>query len=381
MVSERLKQFPPFYAMEILGKAKELQRKGEDIIRLEIGEPDFKTSDNIVQAGIKALQEGKTKYTSSLGLIELRQAICDYYKRKYNVDITPDRIVICNGTSHAMFLMFSSLIEQGDEVLMSDPHYACYPNFTSFFNSTPIYSNVNGEDGFQYNVEDFQSKLTAKTKSIMINSPSNPTGAVQSKQTIRALTEISKLPIISDEIYQGISYGEKDHSTLEFTENAFIMNGFSKLYAMTGWRLGYLIAPKEYIRPIEKLQQNFFLCANTFVQWAGIEALNGPQDQIKEMVDTYNKRRKFIVPRLNEMGFKVKKEPEGAYYVLADCKEFSNDSLSFAEEILKNAKVSVTPGIDFGQNAEGHIRFSYSNSIENIKEGMNRLESFLKNRK
>lgn len=364
--------------MEILGKAKELQRKGEDIIRLEIGEPDFETADNIKEAGMNAIKEGKTKYTSSLGLFELREAICQDYKRKYNVEVTPDQIIVCNGTSHAMFLMFSALLDKGDEVLMSDPHYACYPNFVSFLDAFPINSNVNDEDGFKYNVDDFQSKLTEKTKAIMINSPANPTGAVQSKEILKGLAEISKNFVVSDEIYHGITYGEEDHSILEFTDKAFVLNGFSKRYAMTGWRLGYLIAPKEFVRPMEKLQQNFFLCANTFVQWAGIEALNGSQDAVKNMVETYDKRRKFIVKRLNEIGFKVDKEPKGAYYVLANCKELSNESLKFAEDILAKAKVSVTPGIDFGKNAEGHIRFSYSNSIENIGKGMDRIEKFLK---
>jgi (5-formylfuran-3-yl)methyl phosphate transaminase len=215
----------------------------------------------------------------------------------------------------------------------------------------------------------------------LINSPANPTGHVMSTHSLRTISEVAgDLPIISDEIYQGLIYNGKDHSILEYTDNAVVLNGFSKLYAMTGWRLGYLIAPKDCMRPLQKLQQNFFISANNFVQYGGIAVLRGPQDHIPGMIAEYDRRRQFMVKRLNEIGLNVKSEPEGAYYVLANAKAFGTDSLEMSRQILKQAGVAVTPGIDFGSGAEGYLRFSYSNSLENIKEGMDRLEKYLQNK-
>ncbi|MFZ3060911.1 MAG: aminotransferase class I/II-fold pyridoxal phosphate-dependent enzyme [Candidatus Methanoperedens sp.] len=201
-----------------------------------------------------------------------------------------------------------------------------------------------------------------------------------SPETMKGIAGIAgNVPVISDEIYQGLIYKGKDHSILEYTDNAFVLNGFSKLYAMTGWRLGYLIAPAEYIRPLQKLQQNFFICANSFVQHAGIAALRGPQEHVKEMVATYDRRRRYILKRLPKLGFGIKSEPEGAYYVLANAMEFGSDSLILGRRILEEAGVAVTPGIDFGDGAEGYIRFSYANSLENIREGLDRIGEYLEN--
>jgi aspartate aminotransferase len=212
----------------------------------------------------------------------------------------------------------------------------------------------------------------------MINSPANPTGHVMGAPEYRGICEAAGgVPIISDEIYQGLVYGGEDHSILEFTDNAFVLNGFSKLYAMTGWRLGYLIAPLDCVRPLQKLQQNFFICANSFVQHAGVAALRGPKDHVGAMVTEYDRRRKYILKRLNGMGLSVKSEPEGAYYVLANAKAFGSNSLDMSRRILEEAGVAVTPGIDFGDGAEGYLRFSYSNSLDNIREGMDRVEKFL----
>ncbi len=213
----------------------------------------------------------------------------------------------------------------------------------------------------------------------MINSPANPTGHVMSAQALGDICEAAgDVPIVSDEIYQGLIYGGKDHSILEYTDNAFVLNGFSKLYSMTGWRLGYLIAPKDCMRPLQKLQQNFFISANSFVQYGGIAALRGPQSHIPGMIAEYDKRRKYMIRRLNELGLRVKSEPEGAYYILANAKEFSMNSLELSRQTLECAGVAVTPGIDFWSGAEGYLRFSYSNSLENIKEGMDRLERYLR---
>jgi aspartate/methionine/tyrosine aminotransferase len=312
-----------------------------------------------------------------MGLLELREAIAEYYKKKFGVDISPGQVIVNSGTSPAMLLLFMGLLEPGDEVIMSNPHYACYPNFVEGVGGKPRFVHTKEEDGFSLKPDAVKASINPKTKAILINSPANPTGHVMDAKEYEGIFKAAgDVPIISDEIYQGLIYKGEDHSILEFTDNAFVLNGFSKLYAMTGWRLGYLIAPKDCIRPLQKLQQNFFICANNFVQHAGVAALRGPQDHIKAMVSEYDRRRQYMLKRLNEIGLPVKSEPSGAYYVLANAKKYGRDSLGLSRDILEKAGVAVTPGIDFG--AEGYLRFSYSNNVENIKEGMDRLDNYLK---
>jgi len=378
MVTKRASEIPPFIVMDILEKAQEMERSGKDIIHLEVGEPDFDTPECIKEACYRAIRDGKTHYANSLGLIELREAICEHYFTKYGVDISPDRIIVTSGTSPAMFLLFSSLVEKGDEVIISDPHYACYPNYISFFEGVPARVNVSEENGFQYTPESIGERITPKTRGIMINSPSNPTGNLLSAEMMSEIASYD-IPVISDEIYHGLVYeGNQEHSILEFTDNAFVLNGFSKAYAMTGWRLGYLIAPKEYIRPMQKIQQNFFISANSFVQWGGIAALREAGNDVVRMKNIFNERRKFIIKRLREIGLGITVEPTGAFYILGNIKAFSTNSYEMAFDILEKAHVGVTPGIDFGKNCEGYLRFSYANSIENIGEGIDRIEKYLK---
>jgi len=381
MISKRTSEMTSFIVMDVLEKAHEMERDGIDIVHLEVGEPDFDTPKCIKDAACKALSDGHTHYTHSLGMIELREAISGFYHNTYKVDIDPGRIVITSGTSPAMFALFSSVLEKGDEVVISDPHYACYPNFIKFVQGIPVTIPVYEEDGFQFRPDAIQEKMTRRTKAIFINSPSNPTGNLLSRNRlakIAALTPQAGPPfVVSDEIYHGLVYEGREHSILEFTNNAFVLNGFSKLYAMTGFRLGYLIAPKAFIRPIQKLQQNFFICANAMVQLAGIAALNEAHKDVLQMKKTYNKRRKFMLQRLKKMGLGIKVEPTGAFYVFANAKHISSDSYQLAFDILQKAHVGVAPGIDFGKNGEGYLRFSYANSLENINAGMDRLEAYL----
>jgi aspartate/methionine/tyrosine aminotransferase len=384
MISKRTKEMTPFIVMDVLEKAHEMERQGVHIIHMEVGEPDFDTPQCIKEAACKALDNGHTHYTHSLGMIELREAISEHYLKTYGVSVDPDKIVISSGTSPAMFVMFSVLLEKGDQVIISDPHYACYPNFIRFVQGEPATIPVYEEDGFQYRPEAIQEKITDKTKAIFINSPSNPTGNLLSKNRMKAIAALSSEPdspyIISDEIYHGLVYEGKEHSILEFTDKAFVFNGFSKLYAMTGLRLGYMIAPKDFIRPIQKVQQNFFISANAMVQVAGIAALKESGDDVIRMKKTYNERRKYMIRRLKEMGLGITVEPTGAFYVFANAKHISNDSYKLAFDILEKAHVGVAPGIDFGKNGEGYLRFSYATSMENIAEGMDRLENYLINR-
>ncbi len=377
MVTKKSSEIPPFIVMEVMEKAASMERKGENIIHLEVGEPDFDTPECVKEAAIRAIREGKTHYTHSLGLVELREAIAEDYHKRYRVEVSPDQILVTSGTSPAMLLLFMSLLEAGEEVILPNPYYACYPNFVRMVEGNPVFVDVFEEDGFQYRPEDIRPLIRSKTKAIFVNSPANPTGNLTPPGRMKAIADFGKM-VVSDEIYHGLVYEGKEHSILEFTRNALVINGFSKQYAMTGWRLGYLIVPPEFIRPLQKLHQNFFISANAFVQWAGIAALREADADVARMKNLYNDRRKFIIQRLRELGFGITVEPTGAFYVLANAKRYTQNSFDFAFDILQKAKVGCSPGIDFGSNAEGYLRFSYANSIENIHEAMSRLEGYLK---
>ena len=376
MIAARAREIPPFIVMDVLERAQALEAKGENVIHLEVGEPDFDTPECIKQAAARAIAEGKTHYTHSLGLLELRETIAAHYRHKYGVAVEPANIIVTAGTSPAMFLIFAALIEPGDEIILPDPHYACYPNFIRFLGGRPIYVPVREENGFVYEVEEVKKAISARTKAILINSPANPTGMLTPPAVIKELAALG-IPLISDEIYHGLVYEGKEHSALEFTENAFVLNGFSKAYAMTGWRLGYLIAPAAFIRPMQKIQQNFFICAPSIAQYAAIAALKEAQPEVERMRAIYDERRKYLFSALKEMGLAPKQPPQGAFYFFINVKHIATDSYHLAFDILEKVKVAVTPGIDFGKRGEGFLRLSYANSLENIKEGLKRLKIYL----
>jgi aspartate/methionine/tyrosine aminotransferase len=378
MITKRAQEIRPFIVMDVLERAQELESQGEHIIHLEVGEPDFNTPACVRAAGEKAIREGKTHYTHSQGLLELRQAICEDYLKRYGVEITPEQIIVTSGTSPAMLLIFGALLEAGDEVIISDPHYACYPNFIRFVDGVPVRVPVAEEDGFQFRPEEIRRVVSPRTRAIFINSPANPTGNLLSPERMAEIAKLGPM-VISDEIYHGLVYEGEAHTILEYTDESFVLNGFSKLYAMTGWRLGYVIAPPRFVRPMQKMQQNFFISASAMAQWAGVEALRSEEaaEEVARMVSTYDERRRYMIQRLKKMGFGITVEPTGAFYVLANAKQFSSDSYRLAFDILHNAKVGVTPGVDFGPNCEGYIRFTYANSLKNIAEGMDRLEQYL----
>jgi aspartate/methionine/tyrosine aminotransferase len=375
-VSSRSRDITSFIVMDVLERAHELEREGKDIIHLEVGEPDFPTPSSISDAAVDAIKREKTHYTHSLGLLELREAVCEHYFNKYGVNVDPGRVVITSGTSPALFMIYAALLEAGDEIILSNPHYPCYPNFALFLKAVPSFVDVYEEEGFQYRPSEIEKKISSKTQAILINSPSNPTGNLLSPERMAEIAGLGP-HIISDEIYHGLVYGEKEHTVLEFTENAFVVNGFSKLHAMTGWRLGYMIAPPEFIRPVQKIQQNFYISASSIAQWAGIAALTNADEDIQKMRSVYNERRIYMIDRLKKMGFSLPVEPKGAFYVFVNAKHIMEDSYRLSFDILENAGVGVTPGIDFGKNGEGYLRFSYANSIENIAEGLDRIERFL----
>ena len=378
-VTQKASSISPFIAMDVMEKAQKLESEGHNIIHLEVGEPDFETPQVIKDAAINAIRNGDTHYTNSMGKKEFREEIARYYWKNYNSDVTPEQIIVTSGSSPAMYLIFAAILESGDEVILSDPHYACYPKIISFLGGKPVFVPVDEENGFKYDIEKIKKYITPRTKMIMVNSPCNPTGTVYTAEDLKAIADLGYY-IFSDEIYHGLVYQGKEHSMLEFTDDTFILDGFSKRYAMTGWRLGYLVAPKAYIRPLQKIQQNFFICANSFTQTAGIAALRECDEDVKKMAEVYNKRRVYLLNRLREIGIASKSEPTGAFYTLANIKKYSNNSFKIAFDILEKAGVAVTPGIDFGQNAEGYLRISYATSLENIKEGMDRLQNYFQSK-
>ena len=378
-VSRRAREITPFLVMDILERAKELERQGEHVIHLEVGEPDFDTPAVVKEAAYRAMAAGETQYTHSQGLLELREVLCQHYWDRYRVSVQPEQFIVTSGTSPAVILVFGALLDPGDEVLLPNLHYACYPNVLRLVDAVPRYVPVKEADGFQLNPEELGPYLTPRTKAVLVNSPGNPTGTLMSAAHLARLAELPPY-VISDEIYHGLVYEGKEHSILEFTDRAFVINGFSKVYAMTGWRLGYLLAPPDFIRPLQKLMQNFFISANPFVQRAGIAALTQAGDEIAAMRAAYDARRRFLLAGLARLGFHIPVPPTGAFYVFVNARHLSADSYALAFDILEKAKVGVAPGIDFGPGGEGFLRFSYANSLENLEEALRRLEIYLARR-
>ncbi|MHB1323250.1 MAG: pyridoxal phosphate-dependent aminotransferase [Coriobacteriia bacterium] len=378
-VSKRAGMVRPFIVMDVVARAQQLESEGRDIVRLEIGDPDFPTPDVIVKAAEEAMAAGDTGYTQSLGLPDLRVAISRHMSDTYGVTVDPGTIVVTQGTSPAMLLLFGSLLDPGDEVVMADPCYPAYPNYVSFLGGVPVPVRVRAEDGFRFRIEEVERAITPRTRAIMVNSPANPTGGVLGPADLEALARLAERTgvwLASDEIYHGLQFDGHSHSVLEFTDRAFVLNGFSKAYAMTGWRLGYMIAPEQFVRPAERIQQNFFLCANHFVQVAGTTALLRAQDDVARMRTAYDERRRFLVPALREAGLTVACEPLGAFYVFADARAWGGDSVELAGRLIEEAGVAVAPGADFGPGGEGFLRFSYATSLERLREGAARLKAW-----
>ncbi len=379
MASNLSDEIAPFLVMDVLERAKELELEGKRVIHFEVGEPDIPTPKVICDEAIHAIQNGDTKYTPSLGIPELRAAIVEGYKENYGVEIAPARAVITMGSSPALFLTLLSLVDPGDDVIITDPHYACYPKIIRIAGAVPKLFRIYEEEDFQIDIPALKKIITDKTKAILINSPSNPTGIVLDEEIIKEISELGPF-VISDEIYHGLVYGSEAHSIYEFTDKAFVVNGMSKLYSMTGWRLGYLLAPEEFIRPIQKLQQNLFISPNPFVQRAGIAALKLAKEHVREMVRLFSERRELMIKGLRGLGFEIKAEPSGAFYVFVNAKKLNYDSHDLAFDILEKAHVAVTPGIDFGFGGEGYLRFSYATSMDCIEEGIRRLDKYIGNR-
>lgn len=362
----------PFLAMEVLERAHKLERDGREILYMCVGEPDLPVHPEVEEACIRAIKEGKTKYTHSLGIIELREAICKYYENKYGVQISPERIVVSSGTSPLMLLVFSILSRVVDKIVLTNPCYACYPTYVNFACGNVEYFPLS-PSGTDYKKI---SSIKGGDFALVLNSPSNPTGEMLSREDMEYIGRLN-VPIVSDEIYHGLCYERKEESMLKFGEEVFVINGFSKSFSMTGWRLGYCIAPEKYIRELRSLHQNVIICAPTFVQWAGVAALEHANEIQSNMREVFSKRRKILLDGLKDLNLKYWGNPEGAFYVLVDFRFLGKDSLTIALELLEKYDLALTPGIDFGSHAEGFIRFSYAASEEKIYKALEKLKKFL----
>lgn len=367
----------PFLAMEVLERAAELERDGVSIAHLELGEPEFAPPEAARRAVEAALARDETNYTDSRGLPELRAAIAEDVRRRFSVTVDPDRVLVTQGTSSAMTLVFGGLLSPGDEVVIPTPHYPCYPNFARFFGARPVFVPTDAAAGWHIDPDRVRAALTPRTRAIVVGSPANPTGAVQPRAVLEALATLGPT-LVCDEIYDGLVYDDlRRSSALEVTEEAFVLDGFSKRYAMTGYRLGWVIAPPGATRRLQILQQNLFISASAFVQRAGLAALAEGSDMAEALRGACLDRRQLLASGLRRLGFGLERDPEGAFYILADARAFGSDSRALAFELLERAHVGVTPGIDFGEAAEGRLRFCYAVARETIETALARLAPVL----
>jgi aspartate/methionine/tyrosine aminotransferase len=372
----------PFRVMEVLGRAFELERQGRSVIHMEVGEPDFDTPAPVVQAGIRALQAGKTHYTASAGLTELREAIARYYDKRFRVDIDPRRILITPGSSAALQMVTLLLVDPGSRMMLSDPGYPCNRNFIHMAGGVPQALTVDASSAFQPTLEQVQREWRDDTCAALVATPANPTGTCIAKTELARIGEYvaaQRARLVVDEIYQGLTYEAESYSALSLSDALFVVNSFSKYFGMTGWRVGWLVAPADYVDDLHKLAQNLYLAAPTPAQHAAVAAFDDATIEILEQRRAvFQQRRDFLVPALEALGFGIAARPEGAFYIYADCAGFTDDSLEFARRLLEQAGVAVTPGLDFGRfNAARHLRFAYTTALENLEEGVERLRRFL----
>lgn len=382
-LADRMSRLGTETAFEILAKAKQLEAKGKDIIHLEIGEPDFITPRNIIDAGIKALNEGHTHYNPSAGTRELREVVAGYVSRTRNIDVNPDQVVITPGAKPIMFFGIIALVNEGDEVIYPNPGFPIYESVINFLGAKAVPIKLREEDDFRWDIDELKKLVTDKTRLIIINSPQNPTGGILTKDDLKQIADIAiskDIFVLSDEIYSRIIYEGEHHSIASFLgmqERTIILDGFSKTYAMTGWRLGYGVMREDLAVLIAKLQTNSNSCTATFTQMAGIEALNGPQDEVDRMLAEFRTRRKVVVEGLNAIPRITCRTPKGAFYVFPNVKDIGWDVRKLSDFLLNEAGVAVLFGTSFGKYGEGYIRISYANSVENIKEGLSRVEKAL----
>mgnify|MGYP001350514754 CR=1 FL=1 len=358
-----------FLAMEIFSRAQQLEAHGREIIHLEFGEPDFSPPPEAADAVRKSFENGPAGYTHTQGIEQLRIEITRKYSEDYGIQINPEQVLVSNGSSLLLFLSVRMLSKPGSEVIFTDPSFACYENTIRIAGAEPVPVKLHKEEGFQLNLDELKKKVTPKTSAILINSPANPTGVVFTTDVMKGLAEL-EIPVISDEIYADLNYEDSPYSFLRFSENSIAIHGFSKYYAMTGWRLGFMITPIEWMSAAARIHQNLMISANDFVQQAGIAVLQKSMSYCEIMKNEFNKRRKYVLNRLSELGMEPGYTPTGAFYVLYEYRNSSKSSFNLCEEVLEKTGVAIAPGRDFGLGAEGYIRISYANSLENIERAL-----------
>lgn len=382
-IAARMNDIQPFHVMALLGRARELEAEGRDIVHMEIGEPDFITAQPIIDAGIRALQNGQTHYTPSTGLPALREAVSRFYQQRYHIDVPASRIVITPGASGALQLIFNTLINPGDSVLMADPGYPCNRHFVRLNEGEAIGIPVNAGSNYQLTAGLVEQHWSENTVAVMLASPSNPTGTIVTADDLRDIHAVTRKrggQLIVDEIYHGLVYAEDISSALALeADDVFVINSFSKYFGMTGWRVGWLVAPTGYIDAIDRLAQNIFLAASTPAQHAALAAFEPESLAIHEQRRAdFAARRDYLLPALRDLGFGIPVTPQGAFYLYADCSKFTDDSYHFAAQLLEEASVAITPGKDFGfYKPEQHVRFAYTTSLENLQKGVERIKGFL----
>jgi len=376
-LTTRAERINPFHVMELLERAKEMEARGEEIVHMEIGEPDFPTPEPVKEAAIRAIKENRTFYTQSLGLPALRERIAQYYSDQ-GVEVSPERVVVGDGTSGVFYLLCAVLLEKGRTLAISDPGYPCYRNFGLLVDAEVIQIPVSEDTRFEI-ISEKLDQLNETPHVLIISSPSNPVGNIYREETVSELHGFFSgkgRVLVVDEIYSGLTYERKVKTA--FNISKVVVNGFSKTYAMTGWRLGWMVVPPELVRPMQIVAQNIFISPPTISQYAALKAFDALVE-LEEMRRTYQRRRDFLLPELKRLGFHIPVEPEGAFYIYAGIEKWGIDSMKFVLGALEEAKVAITHGYDFGSfRAGSHIRFSYANSLEKLKLGCRRLDAWLR---
>ncbi len=381
-IAGRMQQIQPFHVMALLARARELEAAGRSIIHLEIGEPDFVTPQPVVEAGRAALAAGHTHYTPATGLPALRERIAHFYEQRYGVQVAPQQVVITPGASAALQLVLAALVNPGERVLLSDPGYPCNRNFLYLLNAEPVSLPVGAHSGWQPAAGQIEQAWDQKTAALLVASPSNPTGSVLSAAQLEEYYRIVSSRggvLMVDEIYHGLVYGEQAPTALSVSGEICVINSFSKYFGMTGWRLGWLVAPQSLIPALDRLAQNLFLAAPTVAQHAALRAFDDDAIAVlEERRECFRQRRDYLLPALRELGFGIDAEPAGAFYLYADCSRFCTDSFEFSQRLLEEAGVAITPGIDFGTHQpERHVRFAYTTALEKLQQGVSRLRDYL----
>ncbi|MDP2824213.1 MAG: pyridoxal phosphate-dependent aminotransferase [Sulfuritalea sp.] len=384
-IASRMAQIAPFHVMELMARAAALEAEGRSIIHLEVGEPDFATADPILEAAQGFLSGGHVHYTAALGLTQLREAISGFYHTRYGIEVSPARIVVTAGASGALLLALGVLVNPGDEWLLPDPGYPCNRHFVRLLEGRPVSLAVEAASNYQPTAEQLAASWTDQTRGLLVASPANPTGTLLDAETLASLANTVAArggTLLVDEIYHGLTYGVDAESALAISDDIFVINSFSKYFGMTGWRLGWLVAPQRYLREIEKLAQNLYIAPSTVAQQAALAAFSPDTTAILEARrHEFSLRRDILLPGLRKLGFKIAAEPRGAFYVYADSSALAADSFELAAQLLTEAGVAATPGLDFGSNApQRHMRFAYTVDRSLIEQGLVRMAEFLNSR-